>query len=114
MQNDRLKNKIAPWQEKGRWYHATIQKSGATFVLVNQTSDVFIINNYRITGNQIVLCNSPYVILSAIIKYPSNNIGSSSTTITATPVLLTSNESAITLTPYVPNNSTFDIWAFIV
>ena len=28
MQNDVLKNEIAPWQEKGRWYHVHQTESG--------------------------------------------------------------------------------------
>ena len=26
MENDVLKNKIAPWQEKGQWYHLRIMR----------------------------------------------------------------------------------------
>ena len=43
MENDVLKNRIAPWQEKGRWYHAQLQlkadKSG--FELIPEQSDSY-------------------------------------------------------------------------
>lgn len=41
MENDVLKNKIAPWQEKGRWYHLTVNSG----VIVNEQTDEFIINH---------------------------------------------------------------------
>jgi len=33
MLNQELKNKIAPWQEKGRWYHALIESDGSAYTL---------------------------------------------------------------------------------
>lgn len=32
MQNDVLKNNIAPWQEKGRWYHGIIDCATNAFI----------------------------------------------------------------------------------
>lgn len=32
MENDILKNKIAPWQEKGRWYHGVFDFSTGDFI----------------------------------------------------------------------------------
>lgn len=32
MQNDMLKNTVAPWQEEGRWYHALYDFSTKNFV----------------------------------------------------------------------------------
>ena len=41
MQNDVLKNNIAPWQEKGRWYHAHITESG----IDSLNTDQFLLDN---------------------------------------------------------------------
>lgn len=30
MENDVIKNKIAPWQSKGRWFHVFIESDGTT------------------------------------------------------------------------------------
>lgn len=41
MENDVLKNKMAPWQEKGRWYHVTIKATGSAFSVIADKSDPF-------------------------------------------------------------------------
>lgn len=55
MQNDVLKNNIAPWQEKGRWYHAHITKTG----IDSDNTDQFLIDNLTVP------LNSSYYILKA-------------------------------------------------
>ena len=44
MENDVLKNKIAPWQEKGRWYHGLW--SYTTNAIVSDKTDKYIIDNF--------------------------------------------------------------------
>ena len=39
MQNDVLKNEIAPCQEKGRWYHITAVSDGTTWSIDNDRTD---------------------------------------------------------------------------
>ena len=46
MQNDMLKNNIAPWQEKGRWYHGVADAVNHTFI-ADKTDD-FILNNFTL------------------------------------------------------------------
>lgn len=46
MQNDVLKNEIAPWQEKGRWYHGIFDCATGVFI-ADKTDDV--LNNMTIT-----------------------------------------------------------------
>ena len=41
MENDVLKNKIAPWQEKGRWYHAVVEVENSEWILLKDESDAF-------------------------------------------------------------------------
>ena len=43
MQNDVLKNEIAPWQEEGRWYHGVFDY--ATSALIAEKTDDYIINH---------------------------------------------------------------------
>ena len=40
MQNDMLKNNIAPWQEKGRWYHGLWDCSTHSFI-ADESDSVF-------------------------------------------------------------------------
>ena len=47
MQNDVLKNEIAPWQEKGRWYHAHLTETGFD----SSYTDKFILDNMLISSN---------------------------------------------------------------
>ena len=49
MENDVLKNKIAPWQEKGRWYHGVFTTDGDK--LVTEKTDSFLLNNCGIGIN---------------------------------------------------------------
>lgn len=44
MENDVLKNKIEPWQEKGRWYKCTIINNQ----IDTQKTDQFIVDNFEI------------------------------------------------------------------
>ena len=39
MQNDTLKNRIVPWQEKGRWYHAQLHSNGTLWEIDLSNSD---------------------------------------------------------------------------
>lgn len=40
MQNDVLKNEIAPWQEKGRWYKITLDNISGTLTYNSDESDI--------------------------------------------------------------------------
>ena len=42
MQNDMLKNTIAPWQEKGRWYHLRLISDGSTWTIDKDHTDDFL------------------------------------------------------------------------
>ena len=68
MENDVLRNKIAPWQEKGRWYHAHLTENG----LDTLHSDKFINDNFTISSisTAITLNNTDYTIID--FKYRIN------------------------------------------
>lgn len=46
MENDVLRNKIVPWQEKGRWYHGFVDITTTDFM--SDVTDQFIIDNFSI------------------------------------------------------------------
>ena len=48
MQNDVLKNTIAPWQEKGRWYHGVYDV--VTNSLISGKTDEFLLTNFIISN----------------------------------------------------------------
>ena len=57
MENDVLRNKIAPWQEKGRWYHGKVDLTGTPAFITEQT-DKFLLDNTVIgasTGDILVV-----------------------------------------------------------
>lgn len=54
MQNDVLKNKIAPWQENGRWYHANITSTGSSWVFNFDKSDPVFAGSAITPGNILV------------------------------------------------------------
>lgn len=58
MQNDILKNTIAPWQEKGRWYHAYFVSDGSAWSIDKTKSDPFFVNT-TITGSLTVVVRDP-------------------------------------------------------
>lgn len=47
MQNDVLKNQIAPWQEKGRWYHGAFNNNG----LIQNETDLFLYSDFLLDGS---------------------------------------------------------------
>ena len=51
MQNDVLKNNIAPWQEKGRWYKFKILSDGTNYSVDTDNSDVHTATISTTTGN---------------------------------------------------------------
>ena len=63
MQNDVLKNNIAPWQEKGRWYHAHITETG----LDTDNTDKFFTDNFSVSASSgYVNCNNASI---SIVDY---------------------------------------------
>lgn len=88
MENDVLKNQIAPWQEKGRWYHGVVNidtsGSSGNASLVPERTDELLLDDTQF----FVRADSHYIFLfnrsrtmsfvgNPIIKYPSDLIGTS-------------------------------------
>ena len=68
MQNDVLKNSIAPWQEKGRWYHIQIESDGATWKINKDKSDSIFANASVSSNTFIVLFSSGYTFIPLDLK----------------------------------------------
>jgi len=80
MQNDMLKNNIAPWQEKGRWYHGVFDCTSHT--LDTNKTDIEIINNFTFTTISNWYClyqaSNKYDILDIHRKFKNYTSGSTS------------------------------------
>ena len=57
MENDVLKNKIAPWQEKGRWYHLKVTSDGSVWAINHNESDAIFANS--VISASSVIVNEP-------------------------------------------------------
>lgn len=64
MQNDVLKNKIAPWQEKGRWYHLRFNIDGEDGIYIDHDNSdpIFHDSEMIYTGIEIVISNIDQVV----------------------------------------------------
>lgn len=49
MLNQTLKNKVAPWQEKGRWYHILIESDGTTHSITESDLEVSVTGHTTLT-----------------------------------------------------------------
>ena len=88
MQNDVLKNNIAPWQEKGRWYHANIYSSSSVSGINTNRTDSFIVDNfniYPISGKIYIgpkVGSENIVILDCHANYKNYTISTDATNVT--------------------------------
>lgn len=48
MQNDMLKNNVAPWQEKGRWYHGCISMTSNPRNWINAKTDKLLLDELTV------------------------------------------------------------------
>ena len=60
MQNDMLKNNIAPWQDKGRWYHGVYSHENGA--LISAKTDDFLLD----TNNFILFTSGNYVYITPV------------------------------------------------
>ena len=94
MQNDMLKNTVAPWEEKGQWYHGEYDCTSGK--LIRERTDKFILDTFTFTTISGVVClyttNNKVKGLQSIIKlidgYTASSTGSTAQYyITATGVI---------------------------
>lgn len=66
MQNDVLKNQIAPWQEKGRWYKGTYKRDANGISIDTDKSDKFLIDVFLVSGVDFRVATEPNRVLCTI------------------------------------------------
>ena len=111
MQNDVLKNEIAPWQEKGRWYHAHITESGVDSV----NTDQYLLDNVTFANDLIHLESST----ACLVDYKIITRGVDTNNNTRTFYIQFGYRGNNKMRGLMPNLSQFtaidfDIWLFIV
>ena len=114
MQNDMLKNTIAPWQEKGRWYHGIWNFSTASMVA---GSDQYLLDTggYSDSGNTIYFYDKTKKIeyINVVTKTMSDYSCSLSSTITGVKRYYTTGEIGIPIsTSNAYNSGHMEVWLF--
>ena len=119
MQNDVLKNKIAPWQEKGRWYHG-LWNIGTNAFDADETDDELLHGDYSLS----MISNTEYIrpnsadrkIIYVVNKWRSPlTIGSNQTINIGSHRVFTAGVIGIGFAPSLSNSSGLvDVWLFIV
>lgn len=104
MQNDVLKNKIAPWQEKGRWYHAFIESTGTALKLT-----ICDLEGVRISGTSLLMPNSDFKLID--VKVVDEDLASGKSLADYT-VAKTSGTVAYTKLPSAGDFTYIDLWFF--
>ena len=115
MENDVLKNKIAPWQEKGRWYHGVVDPVTSSFV--NEKTDKFILDNFTLyssSSSSIYLNPSDikYKGLLSVVLISDNFTRAGSTTVAN--YYMTGTGKQMVLASPSGTAGTCEFWAFIV
>ena len=120
MENDVLKNKIAPWQEKGRWYHGLWNLSTSTFNSTETDAELLSADyTFSTSANTVYIkpaVSSNKRILYAVLKQRGTiNIATNHTINIGSHRIYTTGEEGIGFAPYSENSSGFfDVWLFIV
>lgn len=117
MQNDMLKNNIAPWQEKGRWYHAKIDCANQSFI--TEFTDQFIIDNFIFDQASTITYIAPKPALSEIRiidikrKYKDLALPSNASIQMGNMYFRTNGVIQLVAYPTAATAGTCDIWLFI-
>ena len=115
MENDVLKNKIAPWQETGRWYHIACDSNGTTWTLDQIHCDP--LPNLIITGSQYIIPfdDVDHVIIDIKVKVVGTPLSTIDfTTYYGVRLAASPNRYAIRLPDPTSLNGHVDIWIFVV
>lgn len=113
MQNDVLKNEIAPWQEKGRWFHITAVSDGSTWTIDADRTDEEFKNASIVSSNQILITteddSQPIDAKFIIHKKPTGGItyGTNNFTIATGPT-----RTALVLTLASNYTGDVDVWFY--
>lgn len=114
MQNDVLKNEIAPWQEKGRWYHGVVDPTTPAFI--TDRTDKYVIDHFTLlTSGQNIYLNpdsNEIIGLDSIIKISADFARSSTNVLNK--YYATSTQKQLVLCSPTGTAGTCEFWAFIV
>lgn len=102
MLNQELKNKIAPWQKKGRWYHAFIESDGTTSSITVSDLDC------TLSGATLTL---PEDFTAIDVKFADVDLAGSKTISSYEKKTAASGKQIITL-PAVADYTYCDLWMF--
>lgn len=112
MENDVLKNKIAPWQEKGRWVHGIYDYADSAFI-ASETDELLM--------NSGVVSTVGAVIVFSVVDHPVLDVKVQTKDVTITLELpvpfmnrryYTSGKYVTVIGP-TSDTGTLEIWAFI-
>lgn len=99
------KMEMAPWQEKGRWYHFLIESDGSDLSIT--TSDL---DGVEIDSAGSLIFPEGFKIVDA--KFCINCVGTSVNTFTPLYVLASTDEQIALAMPDVESCDYFDLWVF--
>ena len=116
MQNDVLKNNIAPWQEKGRWYHGKVDLTNIYSFIINET-DEYLIQKTSIgaaTGCLLLVGSTNKIhILDSHFRL-SNYTRTADSGVTVIRYFYSNGREGIFIAPSGATTGTVDFWVFIV
>ena len=116
MQNDMLKNNIAPWQEKGRWYHGKIDLATKTFM--QDECDSYIIDNFILqSASQNYYIGADVgkgYIMPISLQCVYHNVNSAATYFANNMYMTAGGIVRLGIFPVGINSGTLEFWIFIV
>ena len=112
MQNDVLKNKIVPWQKKGRWVHGIYDYADSAFI--TSETDQILIDSGSVSsfGSSVVFSVTGYDVLDLKVKTDGVTINSAATVSFMSRRYYTTGKFATIIGP-TSATGTLEIWAFI-
>ena len=114
MQNDVLKNEIAPWQEKGRGYHGVVESDGTAWTIKTDESDA-IFSTFSIVSTNYISLFSGYA--HALIDYKYRLLAEPTATYNVPNAGLTyriSSSQLFFLLPVANYKGKIELWFYIV
>lgn len=112
MQNDVLKNNIAPWQEKGRWYHLVVKSNGTAWSIDKINSDQ-IFADASVVANDYIQIGRDVRIIDYKILYNDDVVSSDFSALVQVRLSPTRGE-LITLVYASRYTGSVDIWIFMI
>ena len=113
MENDVLKNKIAPWQEKGRWYKGVYEFDGTNYKIHSDESDQFLVDSFIGSSGAYVRVSPKTNVLQAVLDAEKQTFADKNSTLI---YWFNSTNGSIIQMPHTANQgigSIYTLWVFI-